>query len=40
MAALTLDRLRREGEALTEELARESYQAHAGLKPAAELRPI
>ena len=40
MAALTIDRLRREGEALMEELARESYLAHAGLKPAAELRPI
>jgi hypothetical protein len=40
MAALTLDRLRREGEALMEALSREHYLAHAGLKASAELRPI
>ncbi|MDQ3808781.1 MAG: M3 family metallopeptidase [Chloroflexota bacterium] len=40
MSPLTLDRLRRGGQALMEELSREYYLAHAGLKPTAELRPI
>jgi hypothetical protein len=40
VAALTLDRLRREGEALMTELSRENYLAHAGLKASAELQPI
>jgi len=38
--ALTLDRLRREGEAFMQDVSREYFQAHAGLKPTAELRPI
>jgi hypothetical protein len=37
---LTPDTLRREGEALMEDVSRELYEAYAGLKPAAELRPI
>ena len=40
MSSLTLERLRRGGQALMEELSREYYLAHAGLKPTAELRPI
>jgi hypothetical protein len=40
MAPLTLDRLRREGEAFTEEIARETFLAHSGHKPFAELSPI
>ena len=40
MATLTLDTLRREGERLMEEVSREYYLAHAGLKPTAELQPI
>jgi hypothetical protein len=38
--ALTMDRLRRGGEAFMTEVSREYYLAHAGLKPGAELRPI
>ncbi|MFL5581231.1 MAG: hypothetical protein ACJ8AO_12725 [Gemmatimonadaceae bacterium] len=37
---LTLERLRRGGEALSQDVNREYYLAHAGLKPTAELRPI
>lgn len=37
---LTPERLRREGQALMEEVSREYYLAHAGLKPTAELQPI
>jgi hypothetical protein len=37
---LSLDRLRREGETFLIELSREYYNAHAGLKPSAELQPI
>src|SRR5688500_1688609 len=37
---LTPDALRRDGEALMEDVSRELYEAYAGLKPAAELRPI
>src|SRR5688500_13466219 len=37
---LTPDTLRRDGEALMEDVSRELYEAYAGLKPAAELRPI
>lgn len=40
MTALTLERLRREGQAFTEEISREGYLAHAGHKPTAELQPI
>ena len=40
VGGLTLERLRRGGEALSEEVSREYYLAHAGLKPTAELRPI
>src|SRR5215207_1255998 len=39
-ATLTLERLRRGGEGLMQELSREYYQAHAGLKAGAELQPI
>jgi hypothetical protein len=37
---LTLDRLRRDGQVFMEEVSREIYQSHAGLKPTAELEPI
>ncbi|HEX6250886.1 MAG TPA: hypothetical protein VFZ56_05585 [Gemmatimonadaceae bacterium] len=40
MSELTLARLRAEGERFTEELSRESFLAHAGLKVEAELAPI
>ncbi|HEU4640899.1 MAG TPA: hypothetical protein VFS44_00500 [Gemmatimonadaceae bacterium] len=40
MSAPSLDAIRREGEALMEELSREYYQAHAGLKAEADLQPI
>jgi len=40
MTGLTLDQLRRDGQAFTEEISRESYLAHAGHKAAAEFRPI
>jgi hypothetical protein len=40
MKGLTLARLRREGQAFTEAIARESYLAHSGQKPVAELTPI
>lgn len=40
MTALTLDRLRREGQAFSEEISREGYLAHAGHKPTADLQPI
>jgi hypothetical protein len=39
-AALTIERLRREGEQFMQELSREYYEAHSGLKPSAELQPI
>jgi hypothetical protein len=39
-AGLSIDRLRREGEAFMEELSREYFLAHAGLKTSAELQPI
>jgi hypothetical protein len=39
-AAMSLDRLRRGGQAFMEELSREYYVANAGLKRGAELRPI
>jgi hypothetical protein len=38
--SLSLDRLRREGEAFMQEIAREYYEAHAGLKPTAQLRQV
>lgn len=40
MTALTLDRLRREGQRFMEEVSREYYVAHAGLKPTADLQAI
>lgn len=40
MSALNLDRLRRDGQAFTEDISRESYLAHSGQKPVAELTPI
>ena len=38
--SLSIDRLRREGDAFMEELSREYYLAHSGQKPTAELQPI
>lgn len=40
MSDLTLDRLRRDGQAFTEEISLESYLAHSGQKPDAEFKPI
>jgi hypothetical protein len=40
MKALTFDRLRREGQQFMEEVSREYYLAHAGLKPTADLQTI
>lgn len=40
MTALTLERLRREGQAFSEEISREGYLAHAGHKATADLQPI
>jgi len=40
MSALSLDRLRREGETFQEEISREYYLAHSGQKATAELQPI
>ena len=40
MTDLSLERLRREGEAFMEEISREYYLAHSGHKPTAELQPI
>jgi hypothetical protein len=40
VSALTLDRLRSEGERFSEEVARESFLAHAGFKQEAQLDPI
>src|SRR5688500_8942700 len=39
-ATLSLDRLRRDGQAFSEEISREHHLAAAGLKPTAELQPI
>lgn len=38
--SLSIERLRDEGEAFMQELSREYYEAHSGLKPSAELQPI
>src|SRR4029077_13605960 len=38
--SLSIDRLRREGDAFMEELSREYYLAPSGQKPTAELQPI
>jgi hypothetical protein len=38
--SLSLERLRSEGETFLEELSREYYEAHSGLKASAELQPI
>ncbi len=40
MSELGLARLRTDGQAFTEEISRESYLAHSGHKPVAELTPI
>lgn len=40
MSALSLDGLRREGQAFMQEISREIYLAHSGQKAAAELQPI
>jgi hypothetical protein len=40
MSPLSLGRLRADGEAFTEEISRESYLAHSGLKPVAEFALI
>ena len=40
MRDLTLDRLRRDGQAFTEDISRESYLAHSGHKPVAQFKPI
>ena len=40
MTELTLERLRQDGQAFTEEISRESYLAHSGHKAAAEFKPI
>ncbi|HEV7994012.1 MAG TPA: hypothetical protein VGP25_19445 [Gemmatimonadaceae bacterium] len=40
MSRLSIERLRREGETFMEELSREYYEAHAGLKASAELQPV
>ncbi|HEU5174290.1 MAG TPA: hypothetical protein VFT96_06020 [Gemmatimonadaceae bacterium] len=39
-APASLDRLRADGERFMQEISREYYAAHAGLKPVAELQPI
>jgi hypothetical protein len=39
-SALSIERLRRDGEAFMEELSREYFLAHAGLKDSAQLQPI
>lgn len=40
MTDLTLDRLRTDGQAFTEEISREGYLAHSGKKSSAEFKPI
>src|SRR5437764_13821126 len=40
MTSLSIERLRREGDAFMEELSREYYLASSGQKPSAELQPI
>lgn len=40
MSELTLERLRSDGQAFTEEISRESYLAHSGHKALAEFKPI
>ncbi len=40
MSDLTLERLRHDGQAFTEEISSESYLAHSGQKPVAEFKPI
>jgi hypothetical protein len=40
MKELTLDRLREDGQAFTEEISRESYLAHSGHQPSADFKPI
>jgi len=37
---LSVERLRRDGERFMQEISREYYEAHSGLKPSAELQPI
>jgi hypothetical protein len=40
MTRLTLERLRRDGQAFTEDISREGYLAHSGHKSSAEFKPI
>lgn len=40
MTALTLEQLRRDGQSFTEEISREGYLAHSGLKSSGEFKPI
>ena len=40
MTALSIERLRRDGQAFMEEISREYYLSGAGLKPTADLQPI
>ena len=40
MKELTLDRLREDGQAFTEDISRESYLAHSGHKASADFKPI
>ncbi len=40
MKALTLEQLRRDGQSFTEEISREGYLAHSGLKSSVEFKPI
>ncbi|MDE3054021.1 MAG: hypothetical protein KGJ70_09055, partial [Gemmatimonadota bacterium] len=40
MSALSLDRLRRDGQAFMEAISREYYLAHSGQKTTAELQPL
>jgi hypothetical protein len=39
-SSLSVERLRREGEQFMEELSREYYDAHSGLKASADLQPV
>ena len=39
-SSLSIDRLRRDGDAFMQEISREYYLAHSGQKPTAELQPV
>ena len=38
--SLSIDRLRRDGDAFMQDISREYYLAHSGQKPTAELQPV